>query len=266
MPLTREDLLVVVEENPEALFELLASHIPEAQFQRDEHMRQMTFGVPVPFFNGMAMARLTVDNCDAMIERAITELNATGMPWSWQVGPGSTPYDLSERLNNHGLKHSHDMPIMVADVRQWQAKPWPANYQTVAVNDIDTYDRWIEVAEIAFGLPRMVFDVMRRAQLAIGFANDAPVRNFLGVADGEPVSSATVFYSHGVGGIFTVGTPPQYRGRGYGNAVTESCMADIRERGVDTAFLQSSNMGYRVYERIGFQEICKISIFVPNDD
>jgi len=36
-----------------------------------------------------------------------------------------------------------------------------------------------------------------------------------------------------------------------------------RERGFDTAVLQSSPMGYRVYETLGYEEICTFGMFAP---
>ena len=265
MALSREELLVAIEENPEEFYDLIHRFIQGATYERDQHMRKMCFRVPVPFFNGVAVAHLTIENSDALVAQAITEMEATGMPWSWQIGPSSSPFDLATRLFNHRMQLSHDMPIMVANLNDFRPERLPANYKNVAVDDPDAYETWIEVAEVAFGLPRVVFDAMRKGQHGVGFANDAPIRNFVGYAGGEPVCTGTVFYGAGIPGIYTVGTPPQFRGKGYGRAVTEACMSDAKQRGYDTAFLQSSKMGYSVYQKIGFQEICKISIFVPSE-
>jgi hypothetical protein len=263
MPFNREELLTAVEENPETFFEILSHHLPNATFQRNEQMRRMCFGVPVPFFNGVALARLSIENSDRLIKDAIDEMNATGMPWSWQVGPTSTPFDLATRLQNHGLRFSHEMPVMVSNLSRSTLGPSPKGFKAIPVDDPETLDTYLEVAEQAFGLPEMVFDVMRRAQHAIGFAEDAPARNFLGSVNGVPVCTGTVFYSHGIAGIYTIGTPAVHRGKGYGTAITEACMVDARRRGFEDAFLQSSKMGYSVYQSLGFQDICKLAIYVP---
>lgn len=265
MPLSREQLLEAVEENSEELFGLFASYYPPARFERDEHIRKMSFGVPVAFFNGVAMARLDPEDCDAQIQSAIAEMEATGMPWSWQVGPGSKPYDLTRRLINGGMRYGYDMPIMVADLRDWNPAPARGDLQITEVQDMETYERWMDVAMEAFGLPKVVFDVMRTAQTGIGHGEDATVRNFLAIANGEPVSTSTVFYGHGIAGIYTVGTPEGHRGHGYGTAVTAACMAHAKQKGFDTAFLQSSKMGYPVYQKLGFQEICTLSVYVPQE-
>src|SRR5689334_3475824 len=109
MSMTREELLTIVEENPESFFELLANLTPGARYERDAHMRRMSFEVPVPLFNGVGMARMTIEDGDALIEQAITDMNATGMPWAWQIGPKSTPFELDTKLHNHGLRFGYDM-------------------------------------------------------------------------------------------------------------------------------------------------------------
>jgi len=264
--LTKQEAIAAAEENGEAVFEFLAKHTPQAKFHRDEHMRRMHFGVPASFFNGVAMAHLTADNSDALIREAIQEMAQSGLPWSWQLAPSSTPDDLSHRLIDHGMKHAYDLPIMIADLSNWHPKPPPQGFESVFVDNPQTYKQFEIIAQQSFGLPDVVMNVFTSAQAKIGFGQDSPLRNFVGFANGEPVSTGTVFYGHGIAGIYTIGTPDAHRGHGYGTAITEACMADAIARGFDTAFLQASKMGYRVYEKIGFQEICKLNIYIPVED
>lgn len=63
-----------------------------------------------------------------------------------------------------------------------------------------------------------------------------------------------VFGAGGVG-VFNVATDPRWRGRGYGGAVTAAVLSDAREAGAPRARLQSSALGYRLYERLGFHTV-----------
>jgi ribosomal protein S18 acetylase RimI-like enzyme len=222
----------------------------------------MHFGVPISFFNGVAMAQLDED-CDAIIAQTVEEMNAYGMPWSWQVGPTSTPFDLKERLTKHGMVFGYEMPIMAVEVADWKPSATPKDLDIVPVANGEDFERWSEVAQVAFGLPKTVFDVLAQGHLEIGFDENCDVRNFVGLVDGDAVTCGTVFYNSGVAGVFTIGTLPDSRGHGYGGAITEACLADARRRRFDTAFLQSSKMGYPVYQRLGFRDVCKLAIFVP---
>jgi ribosomal protein S18 acetylase RimI-like enzyme len=68
----------------------------------------------------------------------------------------------------------------------------------------------------------------------------------------EPVSVACGFRTAETGGIYYVATPPEFRGRGYGAAVTTEATNHLFDQGVQQVVLQSSPVGFGVYERLGF--------------
>lgn len=262
MPLHREELLIVVEENPESFYSLLADYSRSARYEREDSMRKMSFGVPLGFLNGVSMARLDLATCDQHIASAVEELNSTGLPWYWQVGPGCLPYDLRDRLLRAGLKLSHEVPAMAANLSAWEPQGLPEGLTIRAVLSEDEFELWLEPATISFGLPETFRNLLRAAQAGIGYSGDLAVRHFTGFEDGQAVAVGTVYYAAGVAGIFTIGTVPEARKKGYGAAITEACMRDAVEKGYDTAILHASKMGLPVYERLGFQEVCKLSNYV----
>jgi len=79
------------------------------------------------------------------------------------------------------------------------------------------------------------------------------VRCYLGEGHGEPVKTAVGLTLGSRVGIFNVATPPAYRRRGYGAAVTARAVADGVAAGANWAWLQSSGAGYHVYNRLGFR-------------
>ena len=56
-------------------------------------------------------------------------------------------------------------------------------------------------------------------------------------------------------GIFNVATPAEYRGRGYGAAITGHAVREGFAAGAELAYLQSSAIGESVYRRLGFREV-----------
>lgn len=76
---------------------------------------------------------------------------------------------------------------------------------------------------------------------------------FLALLDGEPVSIAMTIVSHGVAGIYWVGSLDQARGKGLGRAVTVAATNAGFELGAETASLQASPMGKPIYLKLGYE-------------
>jgi len=62
----------------------------------------------------------------------------------------------------------------------------------------------------------------------------------------------------GVAGIYNVATLPEARGKRIGSMITAAPLIDARERGYRISILHSTKMGYNVYRRLGYQEICRL--------
>ena len=71
-------------------------------------------------------------------------------------------------------------------------------------------------------------------------------------ADDLPISVACGFKTGDIGGIYSVATPPEFRGRGFAAAATSAATNHLFDLGVEHVILQASTLGYGVYERLGF--------------
>jgi GNAT superfamily N-acetyltransferase len=85
---------------------------------------------------------------------------------------------------------------------------------------------------------------------------------WLGLVDGRAVATATASVSDGFVGVYVVATRPEARGRGYGEAVTWAatlCRPEL------PATLQASDMGKRVYERMGYRTVTDFTVWVRSE-
>jgi ribosomal protein S18 acetylase RimI-like enzyme len=78
---------------------------------------------------------------------------------------------------------------------------------------------------------------------------------FVAYRGDEPVSCAMTLVSHGIAGIFYVGTIASARRRGLGDALTRLATRTGFEMGAQAAWLGASEMGAGLYRRIGFEEL-----------
>lgn len=72
---------------------------------------------------------------------------------------------------------------------------------------------------------------------------------------GQPVATAQAMLSHGVAGVFWVGTTEAARGRGLGEAVCRWVTNWAFDEGAAAQSLEASPMGEPVYARMGYEEL-----------
>lgn len=88
-------------------------------------------------------------------------------------------------------------------------------------------------------------------------------RGWVGYVDGEPVVSTACVVAGGVAGIYSVGTMPDWRRRGYAERLMRSVLHEISlETGIERTILQATTEGFRVYQRMGYRRVTQFSIFL----
>lgn len=253
-----EDLSRAIEEIDDMAWEALVSPVPGAWHRRDGGARRTYSGLPMAYFNRVSMTTCEPAGLGDLIDRCVTEFAETGMPWHWAVGPHCPP-ELPGVLESKGFVFGYHTPAMAADLTRWNRQARSLDVRPV--KDFEQFEDWLAVAAPGFGLPPSVTEFMRTSQKGHGFADSAPMRHFTAYEDGMPVACATVVYGAGLAGVYTVATLPGARGKGFGCAVTEACMQDALDRGVDTAMLFASKMGYPVYRKLGFEDVYQVAAY-----
>ncbi len=73
----------------------------------------------------------------------------------------------------------------------------------------------------------------------------------------QPLSTALVILSHGIGGVYWVGTVEAGRTRGLGDACTRIVSNAAFELGARAVVLQASQQGEPIYRRMGYREVTR---------
>ena len=189
-----------------------------------------------------------------------THFRARGLEWAYWVCQDflETPARRRWRriFEQHGLRHSVDLPGMVADRIVPPARPLP-HISVRRVSDAATKDAFCDISSECFRVPilwfREVFDgpsVWERFAAYVGYVN------------GRAVSTAATVPSGDTVGVYNVATTPEFRRRGYGEAVMRFALDDTRKRlGLERSALQSTPAGLRIYERMGYRTVTSISVW-----
>ena len=78
---------------------------------------------------------------------------------------------------------------------------------------------------------------------------------YLARLDGKPATTAMVIDADGDAGIYAIATVPEARGKGLARNLMLQSLHDARERGCETSTLQATKEGFRIYQRMGYDEM-----------
>jgi ribosomal protein S18 acetylase RimI-like enzyme len=126
----------------------------------------------------------------------------------------------------------------------------------------------IRMVEDAAGVSDFA-DIVARAYVSLGSPEDVTRTHFGGpnalmaphvhsavaYLDGAPVSCAQILMSHGIAGVYWVGSLEAARGRGIAEAVTRHITNLGFDLGAANVQLQASPMGEPIYRRMGYEDL-----------
>ncbi len=258
-------LVVSIKANLFAYYACLGRSL-RAWWRDDPELTWLLTGIPHPFLNNILRAQLTSSNVEARINETLEYFHSRGIPeFSWWVEPDSRPLDLNKRLVSHGLIFTDEEPGMACELSKLnQVGSTSPAYKIECVQDSAMLRQWVQVAIGGFGLPATCSDTCFNLFAGLGF--DLPLRNYVGFLNGVPVACSQLFLGAGVAGIYWVATLPEVRQQGLGSAITLTPLLEARDMGFTHAILHSSEMGFAVYQRIGFRELCKMDHFMATAD
>ena len=256
---TADELSLAVQRNQAEWIRFEGLHLSDVELHDDRDVTWVcsdVTGRP----NVVAMALFAAERADARIDQIVRRYQQRGSSTVWWVGPNASPADLGKRLRNAGFHCFKHFPGMALELRRI-VKPdrVPPKLKLARVTDFSIFD---EREHPYFG----PMTTERRKNFLEGerlLCAVRPLRAFAFVAsiDGEPLGHALVFLGAGVAGVFDVGVVRRARGRGIGRAVTLAAVSHAKRLGYRYAVLQASGEGEQVYRKIGFEEVCRISLW-----
>lgn len=198
-----------------------------------------------------------------LLERAQAFFASRGRGFAvWARDGAAEDRDLIKAAKAVGLKEVYAMPEMVLD-RRAEAQPPSAGVQlrrVVSASDAADYWRVATGAYASIGFPPEIFAFYENHD---GLTADNAAA-FIADLDDRPAGIAMTIVSHGVAGIYWVGTSDDARGRGLGSTVTATAVNAGFDMGAEIASLQASPMGESLYLGMGFETIFNYQLLMSS--
>ncbi len=87
---------------------------------------------------------------------------------------------------------------------------------------------------------------------------------FIGYVDGRPAARSLALVTGEMVGVYNVFVRQEYRGRGFGRAMTAAVVAAGRQSGATAASLSATDLGLPLYQKMGFREVYRyLSLWKP---
>lgn len=224
-------------------WELLAAEVPDGWSWRARDVIGLVTGLATPAMNGVWATSAGV-NVDA-VRAALDTIIDAEVPYCLQF-PGSHR-GLAALAVELGMEREADVPLMWL-CGEPVARDIPGlSVRRVSAGELMTH---VDLAARGFGAPVEIF-----RSLATLTARTPGLGTYVGEYDGEPVTTAVALCVDDSVGVFTVATPGEHRGHGFGTAITAYAIRDGYRLGAERAWLQSSLEGYSVYEAMGFATV-----------
>jgi ribosomal protein S18 acetylase RimI-like enzyme len=87
------------------------------------------------------------------------------------------------------------------------------------------------------------------------------VRVYVAHDDGEPVGCLLTSDHDGNTDIECVAVPPEARGRGISGNLLRHALVDARERGIETSTLVATQLGYPIYDKLGYRTLGRFNMW-----
>jgi ribosomal protein S18 acetylase RimI-like enzyme len=251
-----------VADNLRESFRILASERETGEVRELQGVSIASSGVTFQMFNAAFLSGPVANESELSQRILLASLyfESRGQEWAFWVCEDWLDQSARKRsrkvFDHHGLRHSVDLPGMMAQRLLPPARPLP-ELDIQPVESAATRDAFCSIGSTCFNVPLSWFrEVFDPPEIWKGF------RGYVGYTAAGPVSTTAIVMSNGVAGVYNVATLPAHQRKGYGEAVMRHALAVAqRDHGVEQTILQSTAAGNRLYQRMGYRPLTNVAVY-----
>ena len=205
-------------------------------------------------FNMVIKACFTKENANQKIDEVIAFFEKKHLPFSWWIGPDDSPADLKKRLILKNFQPKEYDYGMYFDLENYI--PLKTDIITIKqVSEARELKEFCDIHEKTYINPE-AYDIIFSKIPASLYQDKSPFRFYIGYFEGKPVTTGVLVFHANVVGIYFILTLKEDRMKGYATAMMNRLLTIAKEEGQQTAILQASEQGKKVYGKMGFRECC----------
>jgi GNAT superfamily N-acetyltransferase len=230
----------------------------QADYYENPKLRRWCTPIPMAFvFNAAVSLQAPEEDESGLIGETIAYFQSRERhKFDWWLAPGLEGGDWGRQLVAHGLKFEQGPPGMAVNLSALSENiSVPAGVKISRVVDAAMMETWNRIFIQGYGLPPDWEPACLEMMLA---TLGTPMTSYLATLNDQPVATSSLLLYAGSAGIYNVATLPEWRGKGLGSALTLHPLREARQMGYQVGILQASDMGYKVYQRLGFKEVCRL--------
>ncbi len=207
------------------------------------------------YFNGVFRTELSDADAPASIAARLRFFAEHQRRMTWWVTPNSRPVQLPQLLAAQGLREAWRDTGMALDLATLPPRdpPLGPGITIAPVTSTAELQEWLRAFGIGFDLPDAITLSYGAMLLSVPFGQHPVGPFYLARLAGEPVGTAALFTTAGVVGVYEVCTVPHARGQGIASALVLAVLREGLARGYRIGVIHASEMGERVYHRLGFR-------------
>lgn len=252
------NLVADVNDNLASTFTNLADNVPNGETRSFGPIIGASSGIPARIYNRVfVFSRPSQDDLAAAVawlaDRDVPAAVSVADPVIDDVEPLAADVGLVRGGNDW----PESEPGMAMDSLD-EIPPNETKADIVEVTTSEELDAFIAVATSVFGMPHEIAEQVYQAAFEA-----ASNRLFLARVASQPAACGQLVQSEDVAGVYTIGVTEKFRRQGIGEAMSWQVLRAGREAGCHVGVLESSEMAFSLYEKMGFETVVTYHHFEP---
>lgn len=255
----------IVDENLRSAMRFFGRATEEGEVLEEPGVTIISSGIDYGVFN-LTMLSPPVPHGEDGIERCLAiparQFGVRGLHWSFWLCEDRLDLHQRRRFKSlcgeYGFRQINHPPGMCADALH-PPEPSLPTIDCRKVADEVTRRAFADISAVTFDIPIHI----ARHVYAHERAWQGDFTGFVGYAGGMPVATVATVVAGGAVGIYSLGTLPGHRRRGYGEALMRQALARAyRETGIERTVLQSTSAGLSLYRRMGYRSVTSYLVYL----